>query len=827
MMKAQPREASPPSSCGDEFLKSLGDIWTQCKKCKLLQEMLEHHFTYSKNPYLSAIELFIRCPSPPNCKPNSLSWTVIEVFSDWEARAEIPRNLLTNEIKLKAFELATSCKNEGIYKIFARGFRLLEDPKLFLEPLNILMAKKQYREVSSWACILKLQGEYSIWAFLIPLLFKEDYQTIDYFLKTSPDHCIPLIEFLDNIIYAKNIPTYLYDTKKKLGLLTGGSDKNPASFQNAKAVCKVIKRLCQTHKIPLEHAPAYRFSTASRSLGFLINKRFNDGDLTKVAFRELVMDIVKDDEELLKSLLNQLSYRDAPKEGVYWANLFNIPSSRLPHRIRAAQNDPESESEDESVSNKTNSPKKGDGGGGPEDFHPLHLPLSKVVVVDTVEMLDHVVKNGFKGVKVVGFDVEWKPIFTSSMALLQLATPDNVFIVDVLKLNDSSTLWQGLQQSLLANPEILKVGFSISADITMLFNCFNLKEVQISCSGFVDLSRVWQILEKDYKFEFPYKGSLSSSAYSLSQLVALCCGRPINKDEQFSNWETRPLRQSQIVYAALDAYCLLEVYDVLKSLCSERDIPFDDILHTVSTQVQNPKKKTGNGGSSKEGSSKKRTVISARALKVVCNKDLIELAKKLRMCGVDALVDSPNGTQNETKGKRIRIKLPHPKQKFQKGKPASNTLCLDSHDVNNQVLEVLDTLYVSVRKEDCFTRCIECNGTALTPYPSEDLLYLQNKSKEVVAPLKGPSVPGGCEIDDDDEFAEYDEEEDDHYSSSVAQTRYVSAITSSGVKIQVDKIPAEALEVVYEFYVCEECGEVLWDDGGLNSVLGSLSNLSL
>lgn len=36
---------------------------------------------------------------------------------------------------------------------------------------------------------------------------------------------------------------------------------------------------------------------------------------------------------------------------------------------------------------------------------------------------------------------------------------------------------------------------------------------------------------------------------SLSDLVKLCFGRPLNKTEQFSNWEKIPLRPDQIKYA--------------------------------------------------------------------------------------------------------------------------------------------------------------------------------------------------------------------------------------------------------------------------------------
>lgn len=37
----------------------------------------------------------------------------------------------------------------------------------------------------------------------------------------------------------------------------------------------------------------------------------------------------------------------------------------------------------------------------------------------------------------------------------------------------------------------------------------------------------------------------------LSHLCKTVLGKPLNKGEQFSNWERRPLRESQIVYSGI------------------------------------------------------------------------------------------------------------------------------------------------------------------------------------------------------------------------------------------------------------------------------------
>jgi hypothetical protein len=51
---------------------------------------------------------------------------------------------------------------------------------------------------------------------------------------------------------------------------------------------------------------------------------------------------------------------------------------------------------------------------------------------------------------------------------------------------------------------------------------------------------------------FPYARTTHSKAVKdkgLSELVRLCFGKSLNKSEQCSNWERRPLRDAQRCYA--------------------------------------------------------------------------------------------------------------------------------------------------------------------------------------------------------------------------------------------------------------------------------------
>ena len=52
----------------------------------------------------------------------------------------------------------------------------------------------------------------------------------------------------------------------------------------------------------------------------------------------------------------------------------------------------------------------------------------------------------------------------------------------------------------------------------------------------------------------------------LAGLVSTFLGVRMNKRQQLSNWEKRPLSEKQIDYASCDAYCLLDIYYTLTRL---------------------------------------------------------------------------------------------------------------------------------------------------------------------------------------------------------------------------------------------------------------------
>ena len=65
---------------------------------------------------------------------------------------------------------------------------------------------------------------------------------------------------------------------------------------------------------------------------------------------------------------------------------------------------------------------------------------------------------------------------------------------------------------------------------------------------------------------------------SLSKLVEHCFGKSLDKTEQCSNWERRPLNISQIEYGAMDAYILVKIFHHVVDLTNNRSLSFIETM---------------------------------------------------------------------------------------------------------------------------------------------------------------------------------------------------------------------------------------------------------
>jgi len=147
---------------------------------------------------------------------------------------------------------------------------------------------------------------------------------------------------------------------------------------------------------------------------------------------------------------------------------------------------------------------------------------------------------------VLGFDTETRPTFRKGEnhlpALLQLATEDEVYLFQLLQIKSLDGLI-----GLLSDPDIVKAGVAVRDDIK------KLQEMQMfESGGFCEVSELTQAA-----------GVVNTG---LRSLAGLLLGIRISKSAQISNWAKQELSQSQIHYAATDAWVSRRLYESIDEL---------------------------------------------------------------------------------------------------------------------------------------------------------------------------------------------------------------------------------------------------------------------
>ena len=162
----------------------------------------------------------------------------------------------------------------------------------------------------------------------------------------------------------------------------------------------------------------------------------------------------------------------------------------------------------------------------------------EIVVVDTVRDLLRACEV-LSAQKIIGFDTETRPSFTSGMvnkvALLQLSTDDVCFLIRLNKVPLDKALI-----AILQNENIAKVGAAVQNDIAALNALRHFK-----ARGFIDLQNE--------------VGRFGIEDRSLRKLSGIIIGKKVSKAQRLSNWEAQTLTPQQQQYAATDAWVCIEL----------------------------------------------------------------------------------------------------------------------------------------------------------------------------------------------------------------------------------------------------------------------------
>ncbi|NXP04925.1 MUT7 Exonuclease, partial [Thinocorus orbignyianus] len=413
-----------------------------------------------------------------------------------------------------------------------------------------------------------------------------------------------------------------------------------------------------------------------------------------------------------------------------WAQRCNMPKEMLPRGVAdELQKLQIQERVEEAVKadNYEESKKK--------DYYQLPIPRANIHFLQTWEETLPCWEKVLQPSRVVGIDMEWKPSFgmvgKPRVSLLQIALKDEVFLLDLPRLlaqaeteGEKEKLPRFIQV-LYSDAAITKLGYGMSGDLSSLAStCSALQDTDKQARGVVDLLKVDKqkvdVLspEQSYEdrgFRQPEKG--------LSLLVQHVLGKPLDKTEQLSNWEKRPLREEQILYAASDAYCLLEIYE---KLCKDPESfgLSSDLMESLVGKTglkPRPKKQLNKqevpspSGQQCEGAGKEvprpPAPISPKEFSVVCDNMLQGLGRYLRCLGVDVRMlenedEHRKAAEIARQEGRVILTSGLPYQTLQSQVAEGRCFSVNcSEKAREQALQVLKHFNVQVSLADIFSRC--------------------------------------------------------------------------------------------------------------------------
>lgn len=173
-------------------------------------------------------------------------------------------------------------------------------------------------------------------------------------------------------------------------------------------------------------------------------------------------------------------------------------------------------------------------------------------------------------------------------SILQVAIEKVVCVFDLIALAEQPQHLEQQQQQqqeefdsllcqLFTSKTCLKLGFGFHQDMKRLHSsypqlqCFRVKPLtcqpdtaslkpSATCSTRTEIDLA-PFLDLQHRSRQVQAQAVPVQSISLARLAAEAAGLLLDKTEQCSDWQARPLRRAQLEYAAMDAWCLIQIYN--------------------------------------------------------------------------------------------------------------------------------------------------------------------------------------------------------------------------------------------------------------------------
>ena len=183
----------------------------------------------------------------------------------------------------------------------------------------------------------------------------------------------------------------------------------------------------------------------------------------------------------------------------------------------------------------------------------INLKTTKIIFVDNTEILRENIKY-FRRSKYIGIDSEWSSIPLTvnnqeSASILQISNyiETRVLIIDLHKMKNDKEFFNLFKNNF---SDKIFIGYDFNKNDIEQF--FDEMQIMFKNAEIIDLIDM-------------YQNKYIEKASSLKNMCEKLLEKKMCKYEQCSNWENRPLKKSQLHYAAYDAIVCVSLFKVLKN----------------------------------------------------------------------------------------------------------------------------------------------------------------------------------------------------------------------------------------------------------------------
>ncbi|XP_051971431.1 exonuclease mut-7 homolog isoform X2 [Xyrauchen texanus] len=830
-----------------------------------LPALLEHlHGLWNRKelqeePLTRLLDLLEDCVTIQKVKSSSLSQFILTEFMRWKTNNPKASLKGLNEeerlrLQQRALELITDSQPgymDPLLEVYQ--LRSLERP-LLLEHVTFLQDCCCYKEALVFSVKVELQKDLDMEKMCVPLILLDKLPLVEVYVRGHPDLQQRLVSLLDSWCDPNFNIQQLLSQYPQLVLSKHQTDQIHPKLLS-KHVFKLMEKFCIDPGLCSNSI----YKRKLDSLRFLMYKTFGEKTMSEDNWRDHVQAMVVGNTELQIQLVQLLVKHCSLKTAAQWAAHYHVPRDRLPFGVwDKIQSLSPKQLEMCTVSAQTESwkPPQSD----QQKYYQLPLARKDIHFVEALDELEQCKRAVLKPGSLVGIDMEWRAGFGTvspqCVALIQLAVQGQVFLLDLCAQSISHhNTTVNFIRALLSDKNILKLGYGMSGDLRSLVSTWpDLREEPLKMEGVLDLLHIHQELQRCWcvrrmsRSEVVCKGPAEKG---LSLMVQQVLGKPLNKTEQLSNWERRPLRISQLRYAATDAFCLLDVYLTLSQDPRAYGLPEDirsipSAQQAKSRQEKKPKDKSKqskrrearqkvNESHSREdecvkvNSEYQGPFITPRELRVVCDNMLQGLGRFLRCLGVDVKMlentdDHKVAAELARAEGRIILTAGQPYQTLRSQVGEGRCLTLDcSEKARDQAVYVLRHFHVHLTSADIFSRCQACNCDEYFKLQREEMTCMM-KERGLIQDI----VPkrDDCKLQDETQ-ADYNSWRPPEGPEFTPHCRWAPQTAldpqtfrfPSGAKVQLETVPPGLLPRIPVYFICTGCGKVFWEGTHFDRVL--------